>query len=216
MHPLVWPEVSPLWVVFDLGGVVIDLDPQLTFAGFCRHHQGQESLAWQHLTPAVFDYETGKTHCAEFRSQIRKILHAPNLPDQALDDSWNAMLGQIAPERIRTVRALRQNVRVAVLSNTNPIHIEAFAKRYLQAAGGAFEEDFDEVFLSHELGLRKPDRAIFEALLQQLQVPASRILYLDDTEEHLRSAASLGIKTWLIEHPDRWSPLFAEQCRRMP
>ena len=54
-------------------------------------------------------------------------------------------------------------------------------------------------FYSHELGMRKPDAEVFEFILEQEGIPAHELLFIDDSEQHVESANTLGINSMLLE-----------------
>lgn len=203
-HALLPPPKSPAWVLFDLGGVVIDLSPDQTLEAYQAHYLGDDELGWGQLHALIHPYETGNLSCEEYRAAIRELLRNSSLLDGQLDDMWNAMLGSIAAPRTELIAALKNQFQLAVLSNTNPVHIAEFSDRFRATSGVSFSDAFERIFLSHEVGLRKPGRAIFETVLKELEVEAESVLYLDDSIENLESAAQLGFSTWLIQHPDDW------------
>jgi hypothetical protein len=115
-------------IIFDLGGVIINLDPAATAKAFVKlglsDWDNQYSQAKQ---SGLFDeYDKGKISDAEFRSGLRTFL-PENVSDQQIDDAWNAMLLDIPPKRLELLSAVRKDHRIFLLSNTNFIHVKAFS-----------------------------------------------------------------------------------------
>jgi len=137
----------------------------------------------------------------EFYEYIQSIA-ASELSNEAIDNAWNAMLLRIPLRRLQILEQLRLHYHTILLSNTNVIHERAFNKMLKELVGfqnfGVF---FDKVFLSHQVGMRKPDAAIFEMILQDLQLQAASTLFIDDSPQHIATAQSLGIQTILLSPP---------------
>lgn len=178
-------------IIFDLGGVIIDIDPDRTFQAFKRHVNGLGDNVYRHHL--FHELETGRIPAASFRRAIRTELGA-NLEDSIIDDCMIAMLGEIPAERIEVLEKMRTRYQTLLLSNTNAIHYDAVSRYLLKAHGAAsFERYFKKTYYSHIVGLRKPDFRIFELVIRENDLVPEETLYLDDMDEHLKSAQSLGI-----------------------
>jgi len=102
----------------------------------------------------------------------------------------------IPKERIELIHKLTKTHNVYLLSNTNQIHypfIEGYVKANFKSLD--FNSLFKKVYLSHEIKLRKPNKAIFEFVLKDADLIAEETFFIDDSEEHIATAKSLGIKT---------------------
>jgi putative hydrolase of the HAD superfamily len=82
---------------------------------------------------------------------------------------------------------------IYLLSNTNAIHIDAFKKQLGNTKWLAFCKLFDKMYLSHELGLRKPDVKIFEHILKEQTLKSEEVFFIDDSPQHIASAKKIGI-----------------------
>jgi glucose-1-phosphatase len=108
-------------------------------------------------------------------------------------------LREIPQERIDLIKFLRKNYRTAVLSNTNQIHVEKFDEILQQnTSEKSLFELFDLVFLSHEMGLAKPDVAIYETVLKKISISPDKVLFFDDLAANLEGAKKTGIQTYQI------------------
>ncbi|GAB3662827.1 HAD family phosphatase [Echinicola sediminis] len=188
--------------VFDLGGVIIDLDTSFTLNQLGLHLDGaNKSLSETFITnPVHHAYEKGEIDDATFRSEIRKVFKK-EWTDQEIDAIWNGMLGKIPVEKIDLLRELRKTHPVFMLSNTNGIHFKRVEEILLKDTGvSSFNHLFDHVFLSHEMGCRKPDTIIYEKVLAQVGMSAEKGVFFDDTAPNLLGAEKVGLKTVHINH----------------
>ncbi len=181
-------------ILFDLGGVIIDIDPQKSLEAFIR-------LAGNVEIPQVYQHqlfhrlESGQIEPDDFRREIKHALGLM-IHDHEIDACMNAMLGEIPVERLKLLEKMKQRHRTALISNTNAIHYAGFTG-YLQKTHGSESLDvyFHKTYYSHLVKIRKPDPRIFEMILQENNFNPQETLFLDDTEEHLNSAAKLGLQT---------------------
>jgi glucose-1-phosphatase len=185
----------------DLGGVLLNVDYERTAQAFSAQgvsdFQAQFSKAKQ--SPLFDQFETGHLSPQEFRAQIRSVLGA-HLTDTIIDRCWNAMLGDLPPERIVLLEELRMRYRVFLLSNTNVVHVAAFQKSIQERNGiRDLRQEFDGVFLSCEVGLRKPDHAIFQHALRVALAQPERTLFIDDSIQHVRGAEQVGIHAYHLD-----------------
>lgn len=188
-------------LILDLGGVLIDVDYERSAKAFkelgIERFEEQFSKARQsHL----FDeFEKGLITPATFREAIRDLFGHP-IKDREIDRCWNAMLGSVPPARMELVETLRMRYRVYLLSNTNDIHVPAFmdiVRRENHLPN--FRREFDGCYFSCELGLRKPDAAIFQHVLKDTFASPERTLFIDDSIQHVEGARHAGLPA---EHLD--------------
>jgi len=198
-------------LIFDLGGVILDLHFDRTHDAFARAAlRPVEEIRELLNTTAFFnEYEKGLISDEEFRRDVRELLKI-NMSDTEIDKAWSAMLGKIPVERLQLLQRLKADFRVFLLSNTNAIHVRCFdgiVKSVLQDSSLA---DFFEVaYYSNELKMRKPDKEIFLHVLHQHQLAPEQTLFLDDNVSNLEGAAAAGIKTFHVEHPAMILSLFS-------
>jgi putative hydrolase of the HAD superfamily len=145
---------------------------------------------WEDL---VGKYETGAITSAEFRQAIRDFyLSSPS--DELIDEAWNALLNDIPEERLQLLEEVRKSYRIFLLSNSNPIHYQHFARKFSDQTGYQDMDGlFEKAYFSFNMGLRKPDPQIFRLVLQNHGLIASETLFIDDTREHTLSAGKIGI-----------------------
>lgn len=190
-------------IIFDLGGVVLDIDiPRTTRAFASLSETNEEDILANFKTSELFNkFETGEVDVAGFRDLIRRVVGRP-LEDAVIDLAWNALLLDIPPARIDLIFRLRRKYRVFLLSNTSSIHIEEvnhILKRNHQLDG--LDALFERAFLSYEMGVMKPDPEIYLKTLSAAGILAEETLFLDDNEENIKAASVLGIHSILVRKP---------------
>ena len=188
-------------IIFDLGGVLLNIDYQLTEQAFIDAgitNFGQ--LYSQMAQNDTFDrLETGKMEPAEFLQAMRDA-SANQLTDAQILKAWNAMLLDFPVRRLQLLQQLRLYYDLFLLSNTNEIHEAEFNDILMRSHGipniGVF---FDKVYMSHRVGLRKPMKEIFERVLNDNEIKPEHTLFIDDSPQHIATAKSLGIQTIYLE-----------------
>lgn len=187
-------------IVFDFGGVIIDIDFIRSIRAFIdlgiEHF---EDLYGKSAQSDLFDdLDCGRIDADTFRNEILKML-PPGTTHQQVDEAWNAILIDLPAERIRLLEEVRKHYNTFLLSNTNIIHYPVYTG-WLRATSGYKSLDalFDKVFLSFELGMRKPDPAFFEFVIRTCNLIPEETLFIDDSYQNLPPAELCGLKTLLI------------------
>ena len=181
-------------ILLDLGGVLIDVDYQASANAFRDlGYSDFDMLYSKAKQDHVFDaFETGSLSPCGFRDRIRALLNAP-ISDPEVDACWNAMLGTIPQERIELVHRLKERYQVLLLSNTNAIHVPAFETIVAHTNDITdFKGLFHGAYYSCELGMRKPDAAIFQHVLGLHDADPARTLFIDDSIQHVMGARAAG------------------------
>ena len=183
-------------IVFDLGGVLINLDFERALKAFKK--AGFENIEKQLQSfnrEGIFDqFELGLISEDEFRSAIREQTNV-SLTDQEIDDMWNLILVDIPREKLELILELRGKYMVYLLSNTNKTHWDYTCQHAFNYHGFRVNDYFEETFLSFEMHLAKPDKAIFKKMLEDANLIAEETLFIDDSEANCKAAAELGIHT---------------------
>ena len=192
-------------ILFDLGNVVIYLAEESTYHEFARLSEFSYETLKEKVSKESFfhDFETGRISADEFRSAVRRLLNNENLTDQQIDDAWNKMLLKIDPEIIDAIIMLSAQKKVMVLSNTNIIHEIAFHKMLSKISTYKhLNQFFHKVYLSHEIGERKPDNSSWQHILDDNDgIKAEEVLFLDDKSENLDAAGKMGFQVKQINNP---------------
>ncbi len=187
-------------IIFDLGGVIINLNVKKTIEEFNRiSHMPFESVYTQAKQTQLFDdFDKGKILPEIFFKEIRKEINYKG-DDINLVYAWNAMLLDVPEERLDTLVSAKQNYNTYLLSNTNETHISVFEHDLYQEHGVKNLEDyFDRVYYSCRVGMRKPDKEIFELLLNENKLNPIETVFIDDSLQHVQGAGACGINAYLL------------------
>ena len=184
-------------IIFDLGGVILNIDykrPQEEFKKLGI--KDVETLYSKQNQVELFDLlETGKISEKEF---IQKIKESSDLEisDSEIITAWNSILLEFPLRRLQILQQLQLHYNIYLLSNTNEIHEKAFNEMLkIQCGYPSLALFFDRVYLSHRVGLRKPDPKIFELVINENNLKIEETLFIDDSLQHIESASKLGLKT---------------------
>jgi putative hydrolase of the HAD superfamily len=193
-------------LIFDLGGVIIDLDFQAAYQHFADLSglTVNEVVARTEGLMLFLEYEKGLVTSEEFRKQMRILLEI-SASDHSIDRAWCAMLGGIPQNRLKLLKSLKPNYRTFALSNTNDIHVRKFNSIVEKSLGNdsLLSDHFEKIYFSHQMKMRKPDVEIYQTVLSEQQLLPEETLFIDDNHENIVGAASLGIKTFHLPDPDQ-------------
>lgn len=185
-------------IIFDLGGVILNLDYNLTVEAF--RNLGKENfdqLYTQSHQDKIFDrFETGEISAAEFRNYMRGF-YEKSISDSQIDEAWNAMLLDLPKHRVTFLEKIAKNKRIFLFSNTNEIHFNAFRKKIEGDFGNPdlLESLMEKTYYSHLAGRRKPNAEAFQLILDNHGLTAAQTLFIDDSIQHIEGAKKLGIQT---------------------
>lgn len=178
-------------VVFDLGGVVVDVHRERMLAALAEGSArpqadveaalfmaapGERSLSDQYHA-GLLDSDT---FCNRLATALGRISTAQ------VQAAWLAMLGAEREDMLAAIAALRARYRVACFSNTNALHWEHMACHY------RLLPLFDPAGASHHWRLLKPDPVVFDRLAASLGLPPAACLLVDDLPENTAAARSCG------------------------
>ncbi|MCK5693800.1 MAG: HAD family phosphatase [Bacteroidales bacterium] len=182
-------------ILFDLGGVILDINVQATLKQFYELGFPAELMQFPNsmTTDLYFRYETGKLDTEQFRNEIRKAAGI-EMTDHAFDEAWNAMLVHFPEERIALLKRLSKHYNLYMLSNTSSLHVKVFEKMYLEVAGEPMQEVFKKIYYSHEIGWHKPDLEAWEYVLNDAHIKAEETLFLDDNIHNIKASQELGFQ----------------------
>ena len=198
-------------IVFDLGNVIINIDPDLTLQKFRNMGVANFDEMYSIMRQTdVFDrLDTGKITLPEFRNAIREYAKI-NLTDKQINDAWCAMLLDFPEENVELLQKLRaEGYKLYLLSNTNKMHIDYYTEYLKQQFGSDLLSGlFDRTFYSHEIGYRKPNREAFEYVLKSEGLKPVETLFIDDLEHNVIGARQSGMQAYHHPKGDRLVDLF--------
>ena len=197
-------------ILFDLGGVLIDIDYQATERAFID--LGVHDFAARYTQFAqedLFDlFETGQISSQHFINKLLPITSPGTSPNQVYA-AWNAMLGQFPPEKIEFLLMISKTTPIFMLSNTNAIHWDIVIQRWKNSCKLTLDQVFQTVFLSHEIKRRKPHPSTFDWVLEQMGMKPAEVLFIDDSPQHVEGAKLAGLNAVLYEPGKPLAPYFS-------
>jgi glucose-1-phosphatase len=183
-------------IVFDFGGVLLDLEPSKTFEGLValmgNQNVSAKELYYKHKT--LFDgYEKGEIIMENFLWHLQSMCAAvPDAPE--LLKAWNAMLLGWHPSKLKLLEDVKTKYQIFLLSNTNEIHIN-WVRRDLKRNHNItdFEKRFFvKAYYSYEINMRKPDAEIFDFVIADSKLDPRETLLIDDNAENIEAARQCG------------------------
>jgi glucose-1-phosphatase len=177
-------------ILFDLGGVVFDIDFRRALARWAETAPCDAALLQARFShdDAGRRYEIGQITDAAFFQSLRGALGI-DLSDAVLLDGWNAIFVGEMPGISGVLARAASRRPIYAFSNTNPVHQAYFSQHF----AGVLSH-FRQVFTSSDIGLRKPDAAAFQYVVKAIGVPADRILFFDDAPANIAGARACGLK----------------------
>jgi FMN phosphatase YigB (HAD superfamily) len=185
-------------LLFDLGGVVMGLDWEPMFRCW-GDACGQEPAALR--ARYAFDehyerHERGEIDEAAYFASLRKSLGI-DIGDEDFRAGWGAIFTEPVHETVALLEKLRDRVPLYAFSNTNAAHHAVWSRKFEAAL-----LNFRRVFVSSQMGLRKPERASFDYISREIGVPNARILFFDDTLVNVEGARDAGLQAVHVRGPE--------------
>ncbi len=200
-------------IIFDLGGVLLNINYQITINGFNKLGvKDFDRFYNQAAQMKLFDlFDKGEISPQGFRDELKRISGLP-LSDGQIDRAWNAMLLDFPEKHTGLLKGVRNNYRTFLLSNTNAIHYPVFMDYLRQQQINGFDTLFEKCYLSYEVGMRKPDSVIFEHVIKDSNLDANETLFIDDSIQHVKGACNAGLHAVHLD-PDKMevSDLFSHK-----
>jgi len=187
-------------IIFDLGGVIINVDASFTMAAFSKLGipNPHEIFTIEKQGRLCDKLEVGSLTAEGFIRELSKL--TPNdISYEEIITAWNAMLLDIPAHRIDLLKQIGKRYNLYLLSNTNPMHMQYANNLMLKTYGIAFEDLFLKTYYSFEVGLRKADPKVFQHILDENNLNPSQTLLVDDLENNILSAHRLGIQTLHVQ-----------------
>ena len=185
-------------LLFDLGGVLLRIDFGRVFA----HWQRISTLSLPELRAAWrFDHayerhERGEIDGAEYFAHVRDLLQLRD-DIEHIETGWNAIFDGPIHDTTRLLRTASTHLPCAAFTNTNDTHHAVWASTY-----AAELAPLSRIFVSSRMGMRKPERAAFEHVADELGVALREVLFFDDLQENVDGARAAGMQAVLVRGPE--------------
>ncbi len=182
-------------ILFDLGGVLIDLDVRRSINAMLKLMQGSDGstpitgmdLLGGGESELMRLYQTGKISTDDFIHTILQLCRPGTTREQILE-AWYAMLLTLPTQRMQMLHRLREaGYRIYILSNINEAHAEWVAMHYPELLDIA-----TQVFYSNEMQIAKPDAAAYQHVLREAGIRADETLYIDDLQQNIAAGEAAG------------------------
>jgi len=182
-------------IIFDLGGVLVNLDWDKVCVDLQRHSNSRDVRSEVVNGPIVRSAMQGSLSPQDYHEALCRKLHS-DLGYKEFVGIWNGLLSTNY-DIIPLVERLKPDHRLILASNTDPIH---FAHTIQHVS---ILENFERFFLSYEMNLLKPDPEFYRHVLETIAIPAGECVFIDDREENVESARSVGITSFRFVSVDR-------------
>ena len=196
-------------IIFDLGGVLLNIDPQRTIDAFAKLGMPQlvsnSGLSYDH--DIFFRMEQGQISPEEFRNGIQKLLPKP-VSNEAIDEAWTAMLLDFPEIRVQLVKNMAKSYRIFLFSNTNAIHVAKYHANFRKQHGFEVSSLFEKDFYSNEIGFRKPTAESFQEIIRLSGIDPKESLFIDDSKQNVDAAIASRLKGFWLEPAQKVEILF--------
>jgi len=203
-------------IVFDLGGVVFEIDKNRAIKHFNEIGFGEAKSYLDAFTQVgIFgQLEAGEITAEEFRSKLSELAGKEMTYDDCLY-GWTGYYKQMHQYTLDAIQELRRKgYRVSLLSNTNPYMMQWARSKDFDGNGNSVDHYFDKLYLSYECKVMKPDARIFEMMLEGEGAVPNETIFIDDSPHNVKAAAELGIHTLQPGNGEDWREMLNEALNK--
>lgn len=181
-------------LIFDMGGVLVDLDLDAcrnAFKELLGFYEIDQILDPCHQKGIIGDMEAGLVSGDAFRDYV--LEHSRSGAERAdVDIAFNKILVGIAPYKIDMLSRLAEKYDIYMLSNNNPI-ATACAEKMFEKAGFSMKTDFRKCYISYQMKMLKPSAEFYKAVMEDIGLPASEMIFVDDSKANVDAAINAGL-----------------------
>lgn len=193
-------------LIFDLGNVILNIDTKLSEIAFAKYGMNDfEKLYTLASQNELFDrLEVGNITENEFYDEFRRVTGC-KLDNKTLEQCWDALIMDFPSARIEMLKRLKNEgkYRTFILSNTNIIHYRFYTALLKRTRGvDGLESLVEHAYFSHEIGLKKPNRDIFDYVVEHSHIKPEESIFIDDNEANIKAANALGFNTIFLKGND--------------
>jgi putative hydrolase of the HAD superfamily len=201
-------------IIFDFGGVILNIDYQKSVDAFKEIGLGNFEKSYSKAAQINLfnELECGLISPEEFRKGLR-IVSGKNFSNVEIDYAWNKIILDLPENRVNLMNELKSRYRTFLLSNTNKIHYDLYITKLQKYGYLDFNKIFEKAYFSHEMKMRKPDNETFEFVLQEHLLIPKETLFIDDSIQHIDAAKKLGILTHHLNVKEDITDLFDKEYR---
>lgn len=198
-------------IVFDLGGVLMDLDRERAVRRFVEIGvlDAEEWIGLYGQKGIFLEIENGQIDLDTYCKKLCEHTGKP-LTYEQIQYAWMGFITDVPQYKLDYLLELRKHYKVYLLSNTNPI-IQSWARsETFTPAGRPISAYFDKMYTSYEVGAIKPDRAIYDYMISDSQLNPSETLFVDDGKKNIEIGQELGFYTYQPKNGEDWRSAIEE------
>jgi glucose-1-phosphatase len=181
-------------IIFDFGDIFINLEKETQIEAFKKLGLNGPN---DELIEANDQFEKGELTELQFLETFNKFI--PNASLEEIRTAWNTIIGEFPLYRLEFLQLLSHKYKLFLLTNTDEIHISRFEHKVGISFFSDFYQCFEKVYYSYEMGMRKPDPAVFSFIMNKNDLSPKRTLFIDDKKTNTDAAASLGLHVWNLK-----------------
>ncbi|HKV24087.1 MAG TPA: HAD family phosphatase [Candidatus Acidoferrum sp.] len=185
-------------IIFDIGRVLVRVDVARAMQGLVSGTSLTPGELWSAIEkdPRWPDWQEGRVGERDWYLHLNKRLGG-RLSFEQFTEAWNRALDPNPIHSDELFKSLGKRYRLALLSNTDPIHVHHLEQTY------SFFAYFPVRTYSCSLGASKPNPLIYRKTLDALKVRASEAIYIDDIAQYVEAARKLGLSGIQFQSPDQ-------------
>lgn len=181
-------------IIFDFGGVFINLDVNASKKEMFK-------LGMNSISPEMMSinkkFQKGLISSLEFLNFYQDLF--PDFSSNDLIKSWNSTILDFPLYRLEFLESLKGNHQLYLISNINDLHLEYIKQKLGESFYNRFVSCFEKVYYSHEIHMAKPDKEVYQFVLQDSKIEPSETIFVDDMKENTDSAKTLGLNIWNLD-----------------
>ena len=182
-------------VILDLGGVIFPVNMHSIINVLNNYYPSitySRSLELSDILDCTWqDFEEGKISIHDYYLHFKEKVGISSLQFNGFRAAWNSIYLDPFQGVSHLIAELKERMTVVALTNTNALHAEVWKDLYHEQLSL-----FEEVFCSHDLGVRKPNIRAFKIILKKYNVEARNSIFVDDNQENINASAIIGIKSF--------------------
>ncbi len=194
-------------IVFDLGGVIMTLDPAEALRRFkALGLSDAERYLDAYTQSGIFgNLEEGKITAEDFRSKLSSLT-GHELTFDECKHAWLGYRKDVPQRNLDLLKELRaKGYRLILLSNTNPFMMDWALSSEFDGKGSSLNDYFDALYLSYRLGIMKPAPDFFRQVLDNENILPEETLFVDDGQRNVEAAGKLGFMTMCPDNGSDWT-----------
>lgn len=194
-------------IVFDLGGVIMTLDPAEALRRFkALGLSDAERYLDAYTQSGIFgNLEEGKITAEDFRSKLSSLT-GHELTFDECKHAWLGYRKDVPQRNLDLLKELRaKGYRLILLSNTNPFMMDWALSSEFDGKGSSLNDYFDALYLSYRLGIMKPAPDFFREVLDNENILPEETLFVDDGPRNVEAAGKLGFITMCPDNGSDWT-----------